>query len=33
MIISSPTEYTNNDVIIEYLDHLIKHYGAGLNKE
>ncbi len=32
-ITSSLTGYTNNDVIMEYLDHLIEHCGAGPNKE
>jgi hypothetical protein len=32
-ITSSPTGYTNNEVIMEYLDHLIEHSGAGPNKE
>ena len=32
-IISSPIGYTNNEVVIEYLDHLIEHSSTGPNKE
>ena len=31
-IACTPTGYTNNEIVMQYLDHLIKHSKAGLNK-
>ena len=31
-IAATPRDYTNNDITIQYLDHLIEHTHAGLNK-
>ena len=31
-IACTPTGYTNNKIVMQYLDHLIKHFKAGLNK-
>ena len=32
VITNSPTGYTNNDIIMQYLDHLIEQTGAGPSK-
>src|SRR5436305_6452936 len=32
VITNSPTGYTNNDIIMQYLDHLIEQTGAGSSK-